>query len=256
MAVYFVPKEKRECLKPLVEGWDETMIWSCIQGCMGEVYADSINMPLSARFVIGDFCFFAGKPVRELVENRKGFQNPFVIMVPQNSEWEALIEDAYQDKAKKVTRYAIKKEQGVFDEEKLQAFSEKLNPDYQLSLMDHKLYEEAMAGDWSRDLVSNFESGDDYLERGMGVSVLHDGHMVAGASSYTVYHGGIEIEIDTKKEYRRRGLALAAGAKLILECLERGKYPSWDAQNRESVALAEKLGYHFEREYTAYEVAL
>ena len=43
---------------------------------------------------------------------------------------------------------------------------------------------------------------------------------------------------------------------LILECLERGWYPSWDAQNKESVALAEKLGYHFDYEYVAYEVYL
>ena len=41
---------------------------------------------------------------------------------------------------------------------------------------------------------------------------------------------------------------------LIVECLKRGKYPSWDAQNLWSVALAEKIGYHFDKEYTAYEV--
>ncbi len=34
----------------------------------------------------------------------------------------------------------------------------------------------------------------------------------AGASSYSVYKGGIEIEIDTSSEYRRRGLATACGA--------------------------------------------
>ncbi|MDD6328823.1 MAG: GNAT family N-acetyltransferase, partial [Lachnospiraceae bacterium] len=32
------------------------------------------------------------------------------------------------------------------------------------------------------------------------------------------------------------------------------KYPSWDAQNKWSVGLAEKLGYHFSHEYTAYEI--
>lgn len=66
--------------------------------------------------------------------------------------------------------------------------------------------------------------------------------------------GGIEIEIDTKEEHRRQGLAYACGAKLILECLNKGWYPSWDAQNKWSVALAEKLGYHFSHEYPAYEV--
>jgi RimJ/RimL family protein N-acetyltransferase len=41
---------------------------------------------------------------------------------------------------------------------------------------------------------------------------------------------------------------------LIMECLDRGLYPSWDAANKGSVALAEKLGYHFEKEYVTYEI--
>ena len=41
---------------------------------------------------------------------------------------------------------------------------------------------------------------------------------------------------------------------LILRCLDEGLYPSEDAQNMASVHLAEKLGYEFDHEYTAYEV--
>ena len=67
---------------------------------------------------------------------------------------------------------------------------------------------------------------------------------------------GIEIEIGTMEAYRRQGLAQVCGAKLILECMERGLYPSWDAQNRWSVALAQKLGYHFDQAYPAYEIHL
>ncbi len=51
---------------------------------------------------------------------------------------------------------------------------------------------------------------------GLGVVIRKDGRLAAGASSYTAYRGGIEIEIDTKKEYRRKGLACACGARLIL----------------------------------------
>lgn len=81
-----------------------------------------------------------------------------------------------------------------------------------------------------------------------------DGELVAGASSYSRYDKGIEIEIDTREDQRRKGLAYVCGAKLILECLDKGLYPSWDAQNTWSVALAEKLGYHFSHEYVAYEI--
>ena len=60
--------------------------------------------------------------------------------------------------------------------------------------------------------------------------------------------------VDSKEEYRSRGLAEICSAGLILECLKRGLYPSWDAQNKGSLALAEKLGYHYSHTYTAYEV--
>ena len=100
---------------------------------------------------------YAGNPSEELVKYKtESCKQDFIIIVPQNASWAELIEKCYGDKAKKVTRYAIKK------------------------------------------------------------------------------------EIDTQEDHRRKGLAYACGAKLILECLEKGLYPSWDAQNKWSVALAEK----------------
>ena len=92
------------------------------------------------------------------------------------------------------------------------------------------------------------------VKYGLGVVLLKDGEVVSGASSYSGYIGGIEIEIDTREDYRRKGVAYICGAKLILECLDRKWYQSWDAQNRWSVALAEKLGYHFDHAYVAYEI--
>ena len=104
--------------------------------------------------------------------------------------------------------------------------------------------------------MSNFASFREYERHGVGFVAIKsgDGSLAAGASSYSAYKGGIEIEIDTREDFRRQGLATAAAAGLILECLHRGLYPSWDAANLWSVALAEKLGYTFSHEYTAYEV--
>ena len=38
------------------------------------------------------------------------------------------------------------------------------------------------------------------------------------------------------------------------QVVEEGLYPSWDAANRASLGLAEKLGYEFSREYPSYKV--
>ena len=105
------------------------------------------------------------------------------------------------------------------------------------------------------DFVSVFGGKDKYLKDGRGVVILKDGKIVSGASSYTRYKEGIEIEVDTKESERRQRLALISCSALILRCLEEGLYPSWDAHNLISVRLAEKLGYEFDHEYIAYEVA-
>ena len=111
-----------------------------------------------------------------------------------------------------------------------------------------------MAGDFC--LFAGKPNVDLILHRPKGKAALYQGTPVAGASSYTVYRGGIEIEIDTRVDFRRQGLATACGARLILNCLERGLYPSWDAHSRASLSLAEKLGYKLDRPYPAYEYTI
>lgn len=239
----------------LFEGWQETLIWSCLQGIMGKIYADSPEDPVSAMALLGDFCFLAGKPDKELVlyDPKQGGQN-FIIMVPQNDSWAVLIEECYGERANKAVRYAIKKEPDVFHRETLQKMVDGLPDGYVLQMMDEQLFWRCKEIDWCRDWVSQYGDYSLYRKYGLGAVILKDGEPVSGASSYAGYKGGIEIEIDTREDYRRKGLACICGARLILECLERGWYPGWDAQNKWSAALAEKLGYHFDCEYTAYVI--
>lgn len=51
----------------LFEGWQESLIWSALQGVMGKIYVDSEEKPACAMVLLGDFCFLAGKPNQELV---------------------------------------------------------------------------------------------------------------------------------------------------------------------------------------------
>lgn len=239
----------------LFAGWQETIIWSCLQKVMGEIYVDCSKNPTSARAVLGDFCFLAGEPKEEIVRFGSGWHGKdFIIMVPQHSGWSEMIEACYKETSRKTVRYALKKEQDVFVKEKLQQAVKSLSGEYTLRMLDEELYRLCRKESWCCDWVAQYEDYEKYKKYGLGAVILKGEEIVSGASSYSGYRGGIEIEIDTKKEYRRRGLAYVCGAKLILECLKRNLYPSWDAQNLWSVALAEKLGYHFSHEYKVYEV--
>lgn len=243
----------KENIHKIFENWNETIIWSCLQGIMGEIHTNVSKD--AAMAILGDFAFYAGNPSEELVKYKpESCKQDFIIMTPQNANWAELIEKCYGDKAKKVTRYAIKKEMDIFDVEKLWQAVDSLQSGYELKKMEEAEYNMCKTNGWANDLVSQYKDYRAYKNLGLGIVVLKDGELVAGASSYSRYDKGIEIEIDTREDYRRKGLAYACGAKLILECLENGLYPSWDAQNKWSVALAEKLGYHFSHEYVAYEI--
>ena len=236
-----------EKIASFFEGWEETMIWSCLQGCMGEISPDDLENPKAAMLTLGDFCFFGGEPSETLVKQAAVF-----ILVPQNQDWAQAIESVWQDGVTKGVRYAIQKEPDIFNLEKLSQYAHSFDGAYSVQLFDREIYEAALAESWSKDLCSLFPNYEDFKSRGMGAAVLFQGQLVAGASSYSAYHGGIEIEIDTKPEFRRKGLATACGARLILECLARGLYPSWDAHDLRSVMLAEKLGYHRDKPYPVY----
>lgn len=231
------------------------MIWSCVQNIMGKIYADNPEHPQSVMALLGDFCFLAGAPAEELVRHKPaGCTQDFVIMIPQSQTWEPLITKTYEGRIRKTVRYATQKEANIFDQRALQKFVDTLPPEYSIERIDRTLYETCRTEAWSRDLVSQYADYDSYKRLGLGVVARRNGEIVSGASSYSRYLDGIEIEIDTKETYRRQGLACACGAKLILECLKQNLYPSWDAQNKTSLHLAKKLGYHFSHEYPVYEI--
>lgn len=242
--------ENTSLAEELFSGWNETLIWSCLQKTMGRIYVTDIENPKAARAYVGCFSFFAGEPTEELVSFKN---NGFEIMIPQNEKWAKLIEKVYGKKSNRRMRYAIRKDT-QFDVDKLRTYVSQLPKGYKIEKIDAKIYDQCMVSEQFCDFVSSFDSKDHFLEAGLGMVVTKDGLIVSGASSYTVYRDGIEIEVDTLESERRKHLASAVCSALMLECLRLGKYPSWDAQNMNSVHLAEKLGYEFGHEYPVYEV--
>lgn len=242
--------ENTELAAGLFDGWQETLIWSCLQKVMGQILVTDPENPASAMASVGCFAFLAGKPDRELV---LGKPDGFVIMVPQNDAWARMIEECWPD-ARRFTRYAIRKDTR-FDAEALQKTVGSLPAEYELRPIDAELYDLCLQDPVTADFVAPFGSKERYLKLGRGVVILKNGRIISGASSYTRYREGIEIEVDTVPEERRKGFAGIACAALILRCLEEGLYPSWDAHNMDSVRLSEKFGYEFDHEYTAYELS-
>lgn len=233
---------------------NDTMILSALQGVMGELAGDDPDNPTAVRATVNDFVFLAGNPKGKGAEDLiLCVQMPLLGAISGNKAerdgWEGRFAALYPH-IQRFDRYAIKKEPDVFDRDRLEGYGKLLPEGFSVVPIDTSWAAVCQKTAWACDLVSGFPNAEDFVQKGIGFLVLNEaGEPVSGASSYSVYEGGIEIEIDTHPDYRRRKLALVVGARLILACLDRGLYPSWDAANLASVALSEKLGYHLDHHY-------
>jgi RimJ/RimL family protein N-acetyltransferase len=254
-AVFFIPPEKSEIIAPFFFH-ESGLIKSCLDGCMGKAYGDHTFRPGAALLCIGDFACFGGDPNRPAARQLAGklaLEKGKTWLIPVLDGWEEHIAFWKPVRMDRSVRYAIKRK-AEFDKAKLLAMTEAIPPEFSLHSIDKALYEKAMAEEWSRDFCSQYQDGEDYVKRGLGVAALRGEELVAGASSYVIYDGGIEIQTDTRVDMRRRGLAAACCARLILNCLQKGLTPSWDAANPASLALAQKLGYALKAPYDTWEV--
>ena len=94
---------------PLFAGWEETLLWSCLQGVMGKVYAPAGEPLRAALAVLGDFTFLAGEPRADLAaftppECRRDYR----LLLPQSEGWARCIQKVYGPRARRITRYATK----------------------------------------------------------------------------------------------------------------------------------------------------
>ena len=248
-----IPQKKMKNIAPLFSWSEDKLVLSCLQGYSGQAFADDPDFPTAALIVSVGFSFIGGNPASVQAVALLNSIPADTELIPQPN-WSEMIENILGSRALKQTRYGFKKEPGVFNRELLEKYAAELPESFHIKKIDHEIYDLVNSEPWSLSFIENFPTKEDYLKKGLGVVAMFNGRPVAGASSYILYDGGIEVEIVTKPEYRRRGLASACGARLILECLNRGLYPSWDAANVPSCLLAQKLGYIFSGEYTSYSI--
>ncbi|PFM63467.1 GNAT family N-acetyltransferase [Bacillus cereus] len=244
----------RKKLVSMFEDFNNVVLLSYLQGHMGTAWVNDLENPTVAQITVGIFTFYGGDPTA--VETEELLRNiPERILVIVNSdEWKKRLEAFHEKKIDKILRYKFKRNPELLNRTKLKSFITVLPNGYELRKIDKYIANNPTLHKVSEDFTSQFSSIDDYVNRGVGYSILYNGEVVCGASSYSIYDDGIEIEVATDPNHRRKGLATVVSAALILDCLENGKYPNWDAANNTSAKLAEKLGYVFDKAYDTYFV--
>lgn len=90
-----------------------------------------------------------------------------------------------------------------------------------------------------------WDNNADFLLHGKGFSLLENGKLASTAYAAFVVGHQLEIGIETVPEFRGKGYAFAVCQAIIDYCLQNNFEPVWAcrADNHQSIALAEKLGF-------------
>jgi GNAT superfamily N-acetyltransferase len=248
-----IASTERKVLVPLFREnrYDTVLINSVLEGYFGVSYADSKSTPSVARLDSGAFTMLGGNPqasaVTALVRHA-----PIYYVTPENDEWRRVLKDEFRDKISLLSFTDFSSRS--LDGGRLAELAQRLPAGFELRRIDRQLAGRLSSEMENEYFFENFESIEDFLNRGIGYCVVHGDRIVSAATSMAMCRGAIDIEIETVPGFRRRGLGTVVGAALLLHCLQRGIEPKWLAADSVSERLALKLGYEKGETYETYGI--
>ncbi|MFQ6841041.1 MAG: GNAT family N-acetyltransferase, partial [Agathobaculum sp.] len=80
-----LPVADPAALAPLLDGWEEGMLYAYLFGRMG--YAATNEDFRSAQVRVGDFCFFAGAPDAVVAAWQPEKTQPYTVFIPRTRDW-------------------------------------------------------------------------------------------------------------------------------------------------------------------------
>jgi GNAT superfamily N-acetyltransferase len=237
---------ERVRLAPLFEGYKWNYLPDAIlEGTMGRALADDdaelkVAVLEAPRLKLS---IPAGDPQHPLAQAYlDALRGPWALVLASPG-WQELAVRRHAGKLVTTQRFAFTSER--LDAGRLRELGSRVPGGYRLERMDLTLARK-LAGErseFSADHLLAFASPEEFLERGFGFCLLAGDQIVSAATTFAVCRRGIEIQINTREKHQHRGLATAVAAHLLLHSLRLGLDPNWDAANRASVCLAQKLGY-------------
>jgi GNAT superfamily N-acetyltransferase len=221
-----------------------------IEGQMGKAFVDDLSRPTAYRITVGPFWYFAGEARSTGGHQMMQGLPAYSLFMPSPACWLDLAREVFGQHLQLFTRYSFSPANlssqhltGLLTGSKNREHIVPITADLATQLAGQpECYLE----------LADFDSVQDFVERGLGYALLDAGRVMGVAYSSLVCSQGIEISIYIEEPYRHQGIATALASKLLLECMRRNLRPNWDAANPESCKLAKKLGYVFVETYDAY----
>ncbi|TGB03559.1 GNAT family N-acetyltransferase [Halobacillus salinus] len=162
--------------------------------------------------------------------------------------WDALLNDYLDEEAKQLKRYSFE-----YLMESTSPFSLEPPRGYELKPINSTHIEQSAEFDESY-YRKYWGSETDFLMKGFGFCMLHNGEVVSEGTSIFCSRDVAEIDIATNDRHRGKGLATVVSEAFIHHCLEQGLVPRWDCDvsNSASIKLAEKVGFAHPSTYSVF----
>ena len=212
-----------------------------LEAGLGSFQVDDPAHPRAARLSIGCYEIVGGDASAAhalgLAEN---LPSPRELVYGNDPSWRRLFANLYGERLTDRPMETFGSEALSIDRLRVEAGA--LPDRYDLEPLDEELLRQ-LDKELEPHALQVYPSRGAFLSRGFGYGAVRDGVLACAATTYTAAPRRAEIAIATRSAHRGRGLTFAASARLMVDCLERGIEPRWNASNPVSKRLAGRLGF-------------
>ena len=217
----------------------DTAIDCVIEGQFGKAFVDAIDSPSAFAFTVGPFWYFAGAGTGVAARDLLSVLPRYGLMMPSTPGWLEAARALYGSAWRVFPRYSFSA--ADLSRSKLATLLDASS--HSVRALDPAATAQLSSGPEPLLDLADFDSADDFLMRSFGFAAFDGDRPMGLAFASLVCSHSIEVSVFVDEPYRRRGVATAVSAALLIEGLDRGLQPNWDAANPESCALAQKLGF-------------
>ncbi len=221
-----------------------------VEGQLGRVFVDNPDNPGAFCIRVGPFGYFAGDTQTPGARRLMQAFPAYGLIMPSPVAWIDLAREVFGAALETIHRFTFSA--AHLSAEHLAHLLTHSPDEVRIVPIGAELAAEASVQPDPMLDLSDFDSPDDFAERGFGYIAQGNGAMLGVAYSSLICSQGIEVSVYVADAYRCQGVATALCSRLLLDCLAQGLIPNWDAANAESIQLARKLGYHYVETYDAY----
>ena len=217
------------------------IIFPALDQGRGTLDANSLNPPTVACLHLAILNIVAGDSsspdATELIRKIE----PMQLVFGPDPSWTRVIKEQWRERLGVQQRIMLSPES--LDIDHLRNLKSQLPNGYRLEKMDLETIKRLDKRE-SMHIPMFFGSSDEFFKTGLAFCIKFEGEVVSMASTFTPFTDMFEVQVDTfDASQRRKGLATAVSAALMMHALEHNIVPYWDAENEASLHLALKLVY-------------